>query len=247
VTIPRGHKRNAAGKVGPAPAQRRTAPSLDRDSPLEARAPEVVRRLTRAYPEAHVALRFSNPLECLVATILSAQCTDERVNQVTAGLFQKYRSPKDYLGVAESELANDIRPTGFFNQKAKAIRGASAKIVEDYGGRVPKTMEELVTLPGVARKTANIVQGNSYPERHAKDEDAGIAVDTHVRRVSQRLGFTSERDPEKIERDLMAILPRRLWFPFTYVLIEHGRQVCKAPIPKCEVCPVSGLCPSSRV
>ncbi|HEX2088589.1 MAG TPA: endonuclease III [Actinomycetota bacterium] len=207
----------------------------------------IIRRLKRAYPDAHVALEFSNPLEILVATILSAQCTDERVNQVTKTLFKKYRTPQDYLKVPESELAADIRPTGFFNQKTKAIRGASQKLIEDFGGEVPKTMAELDTLPGVARKTANIVQGNSYPELHEADPEAGIAVDTHVRRVSQRLGFTTSRDPDKVERDLMGLIPRDEWFSFTYVLIEHGRQVCKAPTPRCAVCPVNDLCPSSRV
>jgi endonuclease-3 len=194
-----------------------------------------------------VALRFTNPLEMLLATILSAQCTDERVNQVTKTLFDKYRTPEDYLKVPEAELAADIKPTGFFNQKARAIRAACGKIVEDYGGQVPQTMAELITLSGVARKTANIVQGNSYPDRHRRDPDAGIAVDTHVRRVSRRLGFTQNLDPDKIERDLMALIPRKEWFSFTYVLIDHGRQVCKAPTPRCEVCPVSELCPSSRV
>jgi endonuclease-3 len=218
-----------------------------RDSPLEERAPQVIRRLKRAYRDAKVALNFTNPLEMLVATILSAQCTDERVNQVTAKLFDKYRRPQDYLEVAESELAADIKPTGFFNQKARAIRGASRKIVEEFRGEVPRSMADLVTLPGVARKTANIVQGNAYPDRHRRDPAAGIAVDTHVRRVAQRLGFTSNSDPDKVERDLMEIIHRRDRFSFTYVLIEHGRRVCKAPTPKCEVCPVNDLCPSSRV
>ena len=221
--------------------------TLDRNSPLEERAPEIIRRLKKAYPHAKVALNFSNPLEMLVATILSAQTTDEGVNRVTASLFKKYRTAEDYLRVPEAELATELRPTGFFNQKTKSIRGAARKIVEDYGGKVPETMAELVTLPGVARKTANIVQGNAYPARHAEDPDAGIAVDTHVRRVSQRLGFTSKTDPDKIERDLMRVIPRQDWFPFTYVLIEHGRTVCKAPTPECEVCPVNDLCPSSRV
>jgi endonuclease III len=220
---------------------------LNAKSPLEQRAPEVIRRLKKAYPEAKVALHFTNPLEMLVATILSAQCTDEQVNKVTSILFEKYKTPEDYLRVPESELAADIRPTGFFNQKTKSIRGACRKIVEEFGGQVPHTMAELVTLPGVARKTANIVQGNAYPERHRTDPDAGIAVDTHVRRVSQRLGFTAHTDPDKIERDLMKIISRRDWFPFTYVLIEHGRKVCKAPTPRCEVCPVNDVCPSSRV
>jgi endonuclease-3 len=194
-----------------------------------------------------VALRFSNPLEMLVATILSAQCTDERVNQVTEALFAKYRTARDYLEVAEEELAADIRPTGFFNQKARSVRGAARKIVEEYGGEVPATMAELITLPGVARKTANIVQGNSYPKKHARDRRAGIAVDTHVRRVSRRLGFTRNEDPDKIEQDLMRLIPRKDWFRFTYVLIDHGRAVCKAPTPRCAACPVSPLCPSSLV
>jgi endonuclease-3 len=234
-------------KSGAGAGRSRSKRPLARNSPLEQRAPEIIRRLKKAYPDAKVALNFSTPLEILVATILSAQCTDERVNQVTRTLFQKYRSCEDYLKVPEAELAADIRPTGFFNQKAKSIRGACRKIVEEYGGEVPQTMAELVTLPGVARKTANIVQGNAYPERHRTDPDAGIAVDTHVRRVAQRLGFTSEKDPDRIEQDLMRLIPRKDWFSFTYVLIEHGRQVCKAPTPRCEVCPVSDLCPSSRV
>ena len=217
---------------------------LTRESPVDLRAPEIIRILSETYTDAHVALRFSTPLEMLVATVLSAQCTDERVNQVTQGpegLFARYRRPEDYLKVPEAKLASDIRPTGFFNQKTKAIRGASRMIVEEFGGRVPDTMDELVQLPGVARKTANIVLGNAYGKVD------GIAVDTHVRRVSQRLGFTEQRDPDKIERDLMAIVPRDRWFDFTYVLIEHGRAVCKAPTPRCEECPVNQLCPSSRV
>jgi endonuclease III len=227
---------------------RTTAGRLTAGSPLAEWAPVVIRRLRKAYPDAHVALLFSSPLECLVATILSAQCTDERVNQVTqGGLFAKYRTAQDYLAVPEAELAADIKPTGFFNNKARSIRGACRRIVEEYGGRVPETMAELLTLSGVARKTANIVQGNSYPERHRRDRDAGIAVDTHVRRVAQRLGFTDQTDPDRIEADLMRIIPKRDWFGFTYVLIEHGRAVCKAQVPRCEVCPVNDLCPSSRV
>jgi endonuclease-3 len=227
--------------------QRSATGRLTRTSPPARRAPEVVRRLSAAYPDARVALRFSDPLECLVATILSAQCTDERVNQVTASLFRKYRTAHDYLEVDEAELAADIKPTGFFNQKAKSIRGACRRIVEAYGGEVPRRMEELITLPGVARKTANIVQGNSYPKDHRTDPDAGIAVDTHVRRVAQRLRFSTDHDSDKIERDLMRLIPRERWFDFTYVLIDHGRQVCVARVPRCEVCPVNDLCPSSRV
>jgi endonuclease III len=225
----------------PAAKTPKTKSTLDRSSPIEQRAPEIVKVLSKTYPDAKVALRFSTPLEMLVATILSAQCTDERVNQVTETLFRRYRTPEDYLRVPEDELRADIKPTGFFNQKARSIRGACQRIVEVYGGRVPDTMEDVLTLPGVARKTANIVLGNAY----AKVE--GIAVDTHVRRVSNRLGFTEHDDPDKIEQDLMRLIPRKQWFRFTYVLIDHGRSICVARTPKCEVCPVNRLCPSSRV
>ena len=217
------------------------AATLDRGSPVEERAPEIIRLLSKAYPDARVALRFSNPLEMLVATILSAQTTDQGVNRVTESLFLKYRTAEDYLRVPEAELAADIKPTGFFNQKTRSLRGAAQRIVEVYDGRVPDTMEDLITLPGVARKTANIVLGNAY----GKVE--GIAVDTHVRRVSRRLGFTTHDDPDKIERDLMQLIPRKRWFGFTYVLIEHGRAVCVARTPRCEICPVNRLCPASRV
>jgi endonuclease-3 len=217
------------------------AAPLTRTSPVAERAPVIIKRLQKAYPDATVALRASNPLEMLVATILSAQCTDERVNKVTETLFQKYRTPQDYLDAPEEELANDIRSTGFFNQKTRSIRGACRAIVDEFGGRVPDTMEELITLPGVARKTANIVLGNSF------GTVVGIAVDTHVRRVSQRLGFTEHEDPDKIEQDLMRLIPKRQWFPFTYVLIDHGRAVCVARTPRCAECPVSDLCPSSLV
>lgn len=215
--------------------------TLDRASPIEERAPEIIRRLTEAHPDAHVALRFSTPLEMLIATILSAQCTDERVNKVTETLFRKYRRPGDYLKVAEAELAADIKPTGFFNQKTKSIRGACRLIVEGFGGEVPSTMDELIELPGVARKTANIVMGNAF----GKVE--GIAVDTHVRRVSQRLGLTANEDPDKIEQDLMLLIPKERWFDFTYVIIDHGRTICVARKPRCGECPVSDLCPSSQV
>jgi len=217
---------------------------LTRKSPAKQRAPEIIRRLSEAHPDAHVALQFSNPLEMLVSTILSAQCTDERVNMVTQGpngLFAKYRTPEDYLAVPEAELAEDIHPTGFFNNKTKSIRGASRILVEEFDGRIPDTMEEILRLPGVARKTGNIVLGNSY------GVVVGIAVDTHVRRVGQRLKFTRQEDPDKIERDLMKLIPRERWFDFTYVLIDHGRQVCIARNPRCAECPVNALCPSSLV
>jgi endonuclease III len=219
------------------PSPKRT---LSRDDPIEERAPEVMARLEAAYPEASVALRFSNPLEILVATILSAQCTDERVNMVTEELFRKYRSPQDYLRVPEDELKADIKPTGFFNQKATSIREACRRIIEAYDGRVPDTMEELMTLRGVARKTANIVMGNGYGTVE------GIAVDTHVKRLANRIGFTTQTDPDKIERDLMEQIPREKWFDFTYVLIDHGRAICVARKPRCAECPIEDLCPSSQ-
>ena len=214
--------------------------TVTRDDPVETRAPLVIERLEAAYPDATVALRFTNPLECLVATILSAQCTDEKVNEVTATLFQKYRSPEDYLKVPEDELKADVKPTGFFNQKATSIRAACQRIVEVYDGRVPDSMEDLITLRGVARKTANIVMGNAYGNVQ------GIAVDTHVKRVSNRLRFSDETDADKIEQDLMRLLPKERWFPFTYVLIDHGRAICVARKPRCTICPVEDLCPSSQ-
>lgn len=220
---------------------------LTRSSPVVARAPEVIRLLKEDYPDARIALQFSTPLECLVAVILSAQSTDKKVNEVTETLFRKYRTPQDYLRVPEAELAQDLKPTGFFNQKTKAVRGACRLIVEEFDGRVPDSMADLIRLPGVARKTANIVLGNVYPEKAGTDPDTGIAVDTHVRRVSQRLGFTAQTDPVKIERELMTIVPRQDWFLFSYLLIEHGRAVCKAPTPRCEQCVMNHLCPSSRV
>ncbi len=216
-----------------------TKPALTRKSPIEDRAPAIIRILSKTYPDAHVALNFTNPLECLVATILSAQCTDAKVNEVTASLFAKYRNAADYLAVPEDELKADIKPTGFFNQKATSIRAACDRIVTVYGGNVPDTMEDLQTLRGVARKTANIVMGNAFGTVE------GIAVDTHVRRLANRLGFSEESDPDKVEQDLMRLVPRKRWFDFTYVLIDHGRTLCQAKKPKCAECPVSDLCPSS--
>ena len=214
--------------------------ALTREAPIEERAPEVIRRLEAAYPDAKVALNFSNPLECLVATILSAQSTDEKINEVTATLFKKYRRAEDYLAVPEDELKADIKPTGFFNQKATSIRAACQRIVEVYGGEVPGTMEDLLTLRGVARKTANIVLGNSFGIVE------GIAVDTHVKRLANRIGFSNESDPAKIEQDLMRLIPREKWFSFTYVLIDHGRAICHAKKPRCTECPIEPLCPSSQ-
>jgi endonuclease-3 len=215
-------------------------PSLPRDEPIGVRAPEVIRRLSEAYPGAEVALRFSSPLEILIATILSAQCTDAKVNEVTQVLFRKYRTPQDYLRVPEDELKADIKPTGFYNQKATSIREACRRIIEVYDGEVPATMEELMTLRGVARKTANIVMGNGF----GKVE--GIAVDTHVKRLANRIGFSGQSDPDKIEQDLCRLIPRGKWFPFSYVLIDHGRAICQAKKPRCAECPIEDLCPSSQ-
>jgi len=214
--------------------------ALTRDAPIEDRAPEVIRILSETYPDAKVALRFTNPLECLVATILSAQCTDEKVNEVTSTLFVKYPTAEAYLAVPEDELRADIRPTGFFNQKAASIRAACQRIVEAYDGQVPGTMEDLQTLRGVARKTANIVLGNSFGIVE------GIAVDTHVKRLANRIGFSAQSDPNKIEQDLMRLIPRDRWFPFTYVLIDHGRTLCVAKKPRCTECPIEPLCPASQ-
>ncbi len=221
---------------------------LDRTSPPQQRIPEILRRLKRAYPDARVSLNFSTPLECVVATILSAQSTDERVNLVTHDLFKKYGKPEDYLSVPEEELQRDIQSTGFFRQKTRALRGMAQKLLDDYGGEVPSTIAELVTLPGVARKTANIVQGNCFPEAMKKDAQAGVAVDTHVGRVAVRLGLTRHgpKDAEKIEADLMRLVPRRDWFKTTYLFIEHGRRTCDAKSPRCEACIVEHLCPSSQ-
>ncbi len=205
------------------------------------RAAKIINLLKRAYPDARCSLNHDSPLELLIATILSAQCTDERVNQVTANLFRKYRRAEDYLQVAQTELETDIRSTGFYRNKAKAIQGACRIISETHQGRVPEVMEELLALPGVARKTANVVLGNAY------GITSGIVVDTHVTRLSERLGLTAEKQPEKIERDLMSLVPRKEWILFSHLLIAHGRKVCKARTPLCAECIVEKLCPSSRL
>jgi endonuclease III len=200
---------------------------------------QIIRLLRRAHPDARCALVHSNPLELLVATILSAQCTDERVNIVTAELFRKYRAAEDYAGADRAELERDIHSTGFFRNKAKSIQGAAQMIVEEYGGRVPQTMDELLALPGVARKTANVVLGNAFGVA------SGVVVDTHVSRLSQRLGLTAQTAPEKIERDLIALTPQKDWIDLPHLLIAHGRAVCKARSPQCQACVLEQLCPSS--
>jgi len=205
------------------------------------RVGQIVKRLKAEYPDARCSLDHGNALELLVATILSAQCTDERVNVVTSSLFRKYRTWEDYASAPASELEADIRPTGFFRNKAKSIQGACRLIGERHGGRVPETMEALLELPGVARKTANVVLGNAY--RIA----SGVVVDTHVSRLSARLGLSAEKAPEKIERDLVKLLPESEWIDFSHLLIAHGRQVCKARHPACGQCGLVKLCPSAFV
>jgi endonuclease-3 len=201
------------------------------------RAIEVIKRLKKSYPDAHCALNHKNAFELLIATILSAQCTDERVNIVTTTLFRKYPTPQDFIDVSQAELEKDIHSTGFFRNKAKNIKAACQRIVEFYGGNVPQTMEDLLTLGGVARKTANVVLGNAFGIA------SGIVVDTHVSRLSQRLGLTSEKTPEKIERDLAEIIPRKHWIMFPHWLITHGRRVCNARNPLCEKCVLADICP----
>jgi endonuclease III len=203
------------------------------------RAGEILDRLAAEHPDAHIALNWSTPLELLVATILSAQCTDVRVNQVTETLFRCLRRPQDYLAVPVEELERAIQPTGFFRQKTAAIRGCCAAILERHGGEVPETTAELVALPGVGRKTAAVVASNAFGRRE------GIAVDTHVRRLSRRLGLTRHSDPDKIERVLMQLYPRERWLQVSDVLIFHGRRVCHARSPRCDVCSVTDLCPSA--
>jgi endonuclease-3 len=214
-------------------ARRRVGPKRERIRPL-------IERLAAAHPDAVIALRFRDELELLVSVMLSAQTTDVTVNRVTERLFRKYRRPEDYLGAPEEELEADIRPTGTFRQKARNLRAAMRVLLEEFDGQVPTRLEDLVRLPGVGRKTANVVAS----ERGATQ---GIVVDTHVRRLSQRLGLTRQQDPVKIERDLKRIVPRADWARFPHLLIWHGRRVCIARRPRCEDCVASDLCPSSRI
>jgi endonuclease III len=203
------------------------------------RSRKIIARLRKEYPDARCSLNHSNALELLIATILSAQCTDERVNIVTADLFRKYQNCEDYLKVERTELEQDIHSTGFFRNKSKSIQGACRKIIDDYKGEVPRDFEELLSLPGVARKTANVVMGNAFGIA------SGVVVDTHVGRISQRLGLTKEKQPEKIERDLIEVVPKKDWIDFSHLLIYHGRSVCKARLPECGRCVIEELCPGS--
>jgi endonuclease-3 len=200
------------------------------------RVSRILEILEATYPGATCALNHRNAWELLVATILSAQCTDKRVNEVTPGLFEKYPTVHDFAAATQAELARDIRSTGFFNNKARALIGAARKIVADFGGRVPRSMEELLTVPGCARKTANVVLGTAY------GIPSGIVVDTHVQRVARRLDLTRQMQPEKIERDLMEIIPRERWIVFSHQLIHHGRRLCAARRPRCAECPLDSLC-----
>ncbi len=216
-------------------------PAAKKKAPAAQRAPEIYRRLTKRYPDAHCALDFRNPYQLLVATILSAQCTDKRVNMVTPALFAKYPDAEALSAAKTEELEDMIKSTGFFRSKTKSLLGMSAAVAERQGNRVPETMEELVKLPGVGRKTANVVLGNAF------GRNEGVVVDTHVTRVSQRLGLTKHEDAVKIEQDLSKLFPRDDWTMLSHLFIEHGRQTCIARNPKCAECVLNDLCPSSRV
>jgi endonuclease III len=211
-----------------------------RVGPKRARIRPIIERLLAEHADAAIALRFRSDLELLVSVMLSAQTTDVNVNRVTEQLFVKYRRPEDYLAVPPEELERDIYATGFFRQKTKALRGTMTMLIEEFDGVVPRRLEDLLRLPGVARKTANVVAAEL-------GEPQGIVVDTHVRRLSQRLGLTREEDPVKIERDLQRLVPREYWGIFPHLLIWHGRRVCTARAPQCERCVINDLCPSSRV
>ncbi|MGZ4462930.1 MAG: endonuclease III [Gaiellaceae bacterium] len=217
-----------------------TVEARRRVGPKRARIGPIVERLLAEHRDATIALRFRNELELLVSVMLSAQTTDTNVNRVTERLFRKYRKPEDYLAVPAEELERDIFQTGFYRQKAKALRGSMRMLLDEHGGRVPRKIEELVRLPGVARKTANVVAAEL-------GEAQGIVVDTHVRRLAQRLGLTRHEDPVKIERDLIRLVPRAEWGIFPHLLIWHGRRVCIARRPRCEECVLADLCPASRV
>lgn len=228
----RDTSRTATGRAG----LRRENRTQKRD-----RTREILRRLHDEYPDARTSLDHRSPYELLVATILSAQCTDERVNQVTPTLFKRYPQAEDLAGAKTSELEEMIRSTGFFRNKTKSLLGMAQAVVERHDGRIPDTMKQLVELPGVGRKTANVVLGNAF------GKNVGIVVDTHVKRLAGRLGLTKQTDPVKIEQDLMKLVPKEEWTDIAHLFIYHGRAVCKAPTPRCERCVLSDICPSSRV
>ena len=217
-------------KVGSRPARPKTAAAK------RERFEEIYKILDQSYPDATCALHHRSPWELLVATILSAQCTDKRVNEVTPELFKKYPTPQDFAAVRPEVLANDIRSTGFFNNKSKSIVGAAQTVLRDFGGQVPRTLEEMLTIPGAARKTANVVLGTAY------GIPSGVVVDTHVQRISRRLDFTRQTDPVKIEQDLVKIVPKQRWILFSHQIILHGRALCIARHPRCAECPLEKLC-----
>ena len=231
-----GRKRGAAGAEAASKSKSRTGAAT---KPPGERIGKIIQILKKEWPNATTALRHENAFQLLVATILSAQCTDERVNQVTEKLFKRYRRPGDFARADRKELEELIRPTGYYRNKAKSIQEASRALEEEFGGEVPRNMEDMLKLPGVARKTANVVLGTAY------GIPTGIVVDTHVRRVSQRLGLVSSRNPEKIEKELMELVPRKEWIGFGHRMIWHGRTVCKARRPLCDQCPLRELCPSA--
>jgi endonuclease-3 len=208
---------------------------MKKQEDLKKRVKQIIKILSKEIPDSTIALKFSNPLELLIATILSAQCTDVKVNQVTADLFEKYRAARDYAGSPLAKLEEEIRPTGFYRNKAKSIQKCCQELVKRFGGEVPKSLEELVTLPGVGRKTANVILGNAFGI-------PGIVVDTHVHRVNRRIGLTKNDDPVKIEFDLMEIVPKEEWTHFSNLLIWHGRRTCVARKPLCEICPIREWC-----
>jgi endonuclease-3 len=210
------------------------------DTDDQGRLAAILDRLRAAYPDARCSLDFANPLQLLIATILAAQCTDERVNRVTPALFARYPDAAAFAAAPIEELEEAVRPTGFYRNKARHIQAACRMIVEEYDGRVPSTLEGLLRLPGVARKTANVLLGNGF------GIVVGVVVDTHVGRISRRLGLTAHQDPEKVEADLMRVLPRPVWLDFTHQVIEHGRAVCTAPRPRCGACVLADLCPSAQ-
>jgi endonuclease-3 len=218
------------------PARKRIIPRPKNAAERQARVHEILRRLDEMYPHATCALIHRTPWQLLVATILSAQCTDKRVNEVTPGLFKKYPAIQDFAAVRPEVLAQDIRSTGFFNNKAKSIVGAAKRILAEFGGKVPRTLEEMLTVPGAARKTANVVLGTAYGIA------SGIVVDTHVQRVSRRLDLTKNTDPVKIERDLIKIIPKEKWILFSHQLIHHGRALCVARKPRCAECKLEPIC-----
>jgi endonuclease III len=230
-------KKIAASRTGGA----KTRQARESDEARRARAREILRRLARAYPEARCSLDFRSPLELFVATVLSAQCTDARVNMVTPTLFRKYPTAADYARSPAGELEGDIRSTGFYNSKAKSLRNAGAAIAKEFRGKVPDTMEGLLSLPGVGRKTANVILGNAF------GKPAGMVVDTHIGRIARRLGLTRNQDPARVEEDLNALIPPKARTMAAHRLIFHGRKICMARSPKCEECPLEDLCPKIGV